>query len=266
MSGRDIALTGVPRGGTTLACRLLAQAEGCVSLFEPIAIETLPVARDAAVRAIVDHYAQVRRGIAEYGLAPSKQREGRVPDNLFAEPDASGTRALHAARGQVPVSRALADAHLIVKHNAAFTALLPELAAALPVFAIVRDPLAVLASWRSVELPVRDGRVPAGERFDARLAARLGATADVLERQLHILDWCFARFAEHLPDTHVLTYEGLVASHGRRLYDAVGMRAEPDPSLRQRDPARLCAPGELDALARALRRYPGAWRRWYPER
>ena len=32
----DLALTGIPRGGTTLACRLLGQATGCVALFEPI--------------------------------------------------------------------------------------------------------------------------------------------------------------------------------------------------------------------------------------
>lgn len=264
MNGRNLVLTGVPRGGTTLACRLLGQAEDCVSLFEPMAIDALPHARAAAVDAIVAYFADVRAEMAATGFAPSKQHAGRVPDNLFGEPTPGIGRTLHARPGRVPVPRARATGTLVIKHNAAFTALLPELAAALPVFAIVRDPRAVLASWCSVDLPVRQGRVPAGERFDPSLRARLDACADRLQRQLYVLDWCFTQFAEHLPAAQVLTYEALIDSHGRSLYDAVGVRGHPDTNLRRRDPARLCSAGELDTLARAIRQYPGAWRRWYP--
>ena len=36
MSGRDLVLTGIPRGGTTLACRLLVFCDDSVALFEPL--------------------------------------------------------------------------------------------------------------------------------------------------------------------------------------------------------------------------------------
>ena len=42
MSGRQLALTGVPRSGTTLCCRLLGMARGTVALFEPMDVAWLP--------------------------------------------------------------------------------------------------------------------------------------------------------------------------------------------------------------------------------
>jgi len=264
MSGRDIALTGVPRGGTTLACRLLGQCAQTVALFEPMPVLTLPRERAAAVDAVHAFYRDVRAQIVRDGSAPSQQREGSVPDNPFAEPDAAGTRPAQASAGLLRIDPALgARCTLVIKHNAAFTALLPELAQRLPTFAIVRNPLAVLASWQSVPLPVRDGRVPAGEHFDRALAQQLDATATSLQRQLIVLDWCFRRFAEQLPPNRVIRYETMVASQGEALRAAVGLHGAADGPLRERHPQRLCSESVLHELASALQSRDGAWQHWY---
>lgn len=264
MSGRDIALTGVPRGGTTLACRLLGQCERTVALFEPMQVLTLPCERSAALDAVQAYYREVRAQIAREGSAPSQQRDGDVPDNPFAEPDATGTRPPQASAGLLRVDPGLAaDATLVIKHNAAFTALLPDLSQRLPTYAIVRNPLAVLASWQSVPLPVRDGRVPAGERFDHALARQLDASAEPLERQLIVLDWCFRQFAEHLPPNRVIRYEAMVASQGEALRAAVGVRGAADAPLSERHPRRLCGAAVLRDLSNALLARDGAWHHWY---
>jgi len=109
------------------------------------------------------------------------------------------------------------DFSLVIKHNAAFTALLPELAQRFECYCLVRNPLAVLASWNSVNLPVSTGRLPAGEHFDQALSRRLDAEPDLLERQLHLLDWLFGRFAAHLPAERILRYEDIVHSAGAAL-------------------------------------------------
>lgn len=259
----DIALTGVPRGGTTLACRLLGECRDTVALAEPIMIDTLPDGREAAVGAIRAFFAETRRELQASGRAPGKLVDGGIGDNFFADTRSGGRRQSMAHHGQLvfdpppPAGFALA-----IKHNAGFTALLPELATAIPTIALVRHPLAVLASWQTVELPVGEGRIPAGERFDPILRARLRGMPDVLSRQLAVLDWFFARYAACAASLRILKYEDVVASGGLRLSEAAGVdgtaRALQDRNASER--YRACDPIRL---ADALAEFNGAWARFY---
>jgi hypothetical protein len=266
MSPRDIALTGVPRGGTTLACRLLGTCEDTVSLFEPMDVMLLPVAdRGAAVDAVGEFYLDCRARLANDGVLPSKQRDGEVPDNPFGEQrDASGRRSVMVQPGWIRMEPRPADrGTLVVKHNAAFAALLPELAGRLETIAVVRNPVAVLASWHSVALPVGEGRLPAGERLDPALGAALDAEPDVLARQLHLLDWFFARFDRHLADDAVLRYEDIVASDGDALTARLRLRRTQHTPLSNRNSNPIYrSPGLAHAL-NALRAREGHWTRWY---
>lgn len=264
---RDLALTGVPRGGTTLACRLLGQCRDSIALFEPMPVLELPAAANAALAGVREYFAETRQQLREHGYAPSKQHKGAVPDNLFAEPTGHGERASPVSHGLVrPLQPLSPDFTLVIKHNAAFAALLPELAATLPTLAIVRNPLAVLASWRSVPLPVRDGRLPAGEHLDPGLAARLAAEQDTVKRQLLALDWFFQRFAAHLPGAQVLRYEDIVEGQGEPLFTAAGLQpATPVAALSERNRSLRVDAQTAHRLLDALLDHPGAWRQWYAE-
>src|SRR3546814_6181629 len=101
MSARNIALTGVPRAGTTLACRLLGQCRDAVALFEPMAVLALPRAHDLALAQVLDFFADVRARVARDRTAPSKVRGGAVPDNLYGDTGSDGTRPLQAHPGQL---------------------------------------------------------------------------------------------------------------------------------------------------------------------
>lgn len=264
MSGRTLLLTGVPRGGTTLACRLLGQAPETVALFEPMDVLSLPAEPEAALAAIAAFAEQARARLLREGVAPSKVHAGQVPDNPFGEPDPhSGQRRAQAHPGLLRLPAPPAPGFtLAIKHNAAFTALLPALARRFEVLAVVRHPLPVLASWQTVPLPVAEGRLPAGERLDAALAERLAGLPERLERQLAILDWCYARYAQTLPPERVLRYEDIVESGGARLYRAAGLSAPAQP-LRARNANPLYRTAPLQTLAAALAARPGAYRHWY---
>lgn len=268
MNGRDLALTGIPRGGTTLACRLLGLCEDTVALFEPMAVGQLPQAdRDGALDRIAGFFRDARAQLLHDGSAPSKQRDGVVPDNPFGARDDNGQRQLQVSVGRLQLPALPApDFTLVVKHNAAFAALLPQLAQRFDTLAIVRHPLAVLASWNSVALPVRDGHVPAGERLDPALAQQLAATPDRSARQLRVLDWFFARFADGLPRDRVLRYEDIVASQGELLRDRAGLRGTSDVALAERNASNLYQRSEIAVLAHALADARGAWHAWYPPR
>jgi hypothetical protein len=106
-----------------------------------------------------------------------------------------------------------------VKQNALFTVLMPELSARFSMICIVRNPVDVLLSWLTVDLPVNRGHIPAGERFDLRLRDSLGGE-DCLSRQLIIYQWFITRFlSSGLP---CIRYEDIVNSDGLILDQSLG--------------------------------------------
>lgn len=266
MSMRNIVLTGIPRSGTTLCCNLLGQAEGTVALFEPMPVHLLPLDAVAALKEISGFFSRSRNSLLAEGVALSQQLDGRVPDNPFGtERDQNGQRVRRAHLGQIQVDKPLTpDFTLVVKHNAAFTALLEHLFPAFECYAVVRNPLAVLASWNSVDLPVARGRLPAGERLDAELSRRLDAEPDLLQRQLLLLDWLFGRFGRVLPADRIIRYEQVVASAGGALA-AVTQVAVPALPMRSRNSSQLYDASACQRYAGFLLADTGAWRNFYSE-
>lgn len=259
-------LTGVPRGGTTLACQLLQQCHDTVALFEPMDVAILPRDRSAAVREVQRFFVACREQLLLDGSAPSKHVGGAVPDNPFAsEVGTDGTREMIAAHGRVHIEpRPAPGFTLVIKHNAAFAALLPELAATCRMLAIVRHPLSVLASWNSVDLPVRAGRIPAGEHFDPELGVLLDQETDPLRRQLLVLEWFFSRFDRLLPVGDVLRYEDVIDSQGEQLRALAGVRGTTITGLSERNANVLYPQALVPQLVEALGRQAGSWQRWYP--
>src|SRR5690606_7885079 len=117
--------------GTTLCCRLLGEADDAVALFEPMDVRDLAGDNHEAALSSIDKFFQkTRRSLLDTGRAPSNQINGVVPDNPFADrQNCDGKRVREAVLGEITVKKPLTDSFtLVVKHNAAFTALLPGLA------------------------------------------------------------------------------------------------------------------------------------------
>lgn len=268
MNSRDIILTGIPRSGTTLCCHLLNRLPGVVALHEPMNVEAFGglSSRSEVLDHVESFFRSSRRSILERKLALSKHSKGRVPDNHFSdERDDSGERRWVDAfeTGEIPIQKPLDPGfRLILKHPMAFAALLPEIGERFPVFAVVRNPLAVLHSWNDVPLPVTQGRVPAAERLDQELRRRLDDEPDVLERQTILLQWMFDRFEAVEAQGAILRYEDLIASLGAAVERiAPGSSPHPDFALKSRN--RLMHGGVQlnDAYLRAVERLHGlVWR------
>ena len=266
MVPRTWLLCGVPRSGSSLCCRLAGGAPDAVALSEPIdpgtfAGVTGPADACARIRTFA---ATTRDELLATGRAASVQVNGRLDDDRVSEtPNAGGLRPPRGRPGEIRVDKPLsADFLLLIKHNALFAALLDRLAEGFPTLGLVRNPVAVLASWQTVDLPVRQGRVPMGERFDPELAAALDAEADTLRRQVRVLDWFFARFRDCLTPDRVVRYEDVVASGGVSLFRRLGASAGPEP-LESRNANAVYAPANVDAILAAVQTTQGAWSGWY---
>jgi len=216
----NLILTGLPRSGTTLVCHLLNQTGTAVALSEPMfPVDYAALEGDAIVDAVEAFFDRQRASLLESGTAVSRVKSGQVLDNSFgSELNPEGLRLNEFVHDILHVTTTLPpDFPLLIKHPAFFTAILPLLTRRFACFATVRNPLAVLLSWRSVDMPIQSGRIPMAEQFDPALADFLAGEPDCLVRQLHILSWAFARYESCLPRGQVLPYEELMATGGRSL-------------------------------------------------
>jgi len=284
---RNICLTGLPRAGTTLTCELLGGLPNCVGLDEPLdrkgfigeqpstsrsgwlsrkRVTGQPAEPDhrRIVANIEQFFADTRRSILEQRVAISKHVDGRVFASKIADATGpEGTRIRLARRGEISITKPLtSDFTLVVKHNSAFAGVLDELAKALPVFAIVRNPLSVLASWQTVPIPVHRGHASLAEAFDPGLAAELSRMPDTLDRQLHLVGWFFERFVRVLPPQSILRYEDIVGSDGQMLEVIQPSAAGRSVPLASRNQAKVYDEGTMRKLGERLLAAQGAY--WGP--
>lgn len=237
-------LTGIPRSGTTLSCSLLNQLPQVLALIEPMNMRELIAAGtdDRRIQCIADYLAKIRTAVVEHGVAPRKQLSGDGTNTFATTTD--GKRASSIQGDQIvaldkPLGK---DFTLIVKHPNAFAALLPLLAGRFKCVALVRNPLAVLASWNSLDHALSQGHAPIAEKLDPDLAKRLQREPDRFIRQLVLLNWYFDTFTSLLPAAWVVRYEDIITTSGAALSvveDSANLLPGSARSLESRNASRL---------------------------
>ena len=259
-------LTGIPRSGSSLACVLAGQLPDFVALSEPMArAEFAGLATPADAQATIERFARrTRRRIATQRRASTAQVDGRLADNMVVANAVDGLRRRQAAQAEIDVDKPLSDTFaLLIKHNALFAALLPQLTPAFRCIGLVRNPLAVLASWQTVDMPVNRGRIPAGEQFDQGLRIALDCDPDALARQVTIINWFFAQYGGELAAERILRYEDLVNSGGKALFGMLGHAEAKSVALTSRNDHAVYRDADIDRLLEALLHSGGAWTRFY---
>jgi hypothetical protein len=275
----NLLITGLPRSGTTLACELLGSLPDTVALDEPLygtiftdtrgrTVQRIrpKSAREVALRNVEHFLDDARRTLRHDGSAPSKVVNGRVESRKVSdEVDSDGLRITLSQVGRIRVDKPLTeDFTLIVKHPAAFVALLPHLAHQFAVHAIVRNPLAILSSWQTIKFSVRDGRASAAERINPGLAAKLDTLPTSTDRQLYLLAWLFEAIVSSLPASAITRYEDMITSGGRALASATPRAAELDSQLEDRNDNAPYDAARVVELGRRLLNTDGPWQQLYP--
>jgi hypothetical protein len=265
---RNVLITGMPRSGTTLVCSLLNKLPDTVALHEPMNVfEFVGRSGDEVVKMIEDFCAQSRKSLHEEGLAVSKHVGGKVRDNSAAV-DRGGKRTRQTEHGRIQIDRPLSkEFTLAIKHPAAFTALIETLSKHFECFAIVRNPLATLASWNSLDwFPLKDGHLPVGEKLDVDLARGLTRIADVFDRQIHILEWFYDRFHRFLKESGVIKYEALIESRGRELAKFFPVATQLDENLTSKNVSEFYDRALMKEIGGRLLKREGALWSFYSKR
>ncbi|MBP6184538.1 MAG: hypothetical protein KA479_06315 [Saprospiraceae bacterium] len=258
-NNQNIILTGIPRSGTTLLCRLLSECNNVVALNEPLSADVFPDRRTALAN-IASSFTSFRSSLLHYGTAPARVENGTITDNAYSE--IKGLRTRVVDRMDIHFDKPLSsEFQLALKHCAEFTLLLPELADQYQVFALVRNPLALLSSWATVNVPVSRGKVAKSTRLLPAFAEAIEAIPTLLEKQLFILDWYFKQYTT-LPEQHVLRYEEVVSGNGSILGQITDCEV-PVWSLKDRNTSSLYETGRIKQLTQALITRGGAWNSYY---
>ena len=264
---RTWLLSGIPRSGTSLSCRLAGDLPDTVALSEPFNDKLKELRHDpsGACARIRDLVRKAREQILTERWAPSVHVGGRLYDNIVAlKPEDRGLRRNYGEWGRIKIEKPLsARFSLVIRDNSVFAALIPELKVHFSCLAIVRNPLSILASWQTVNLPVQRGHVPGAEMFDRDLRRALEQQPELLRRQTFAIDWFFARFRTHLAAENVIRYEDLVDSGGRALFRRLGHASAEPVALTSRNASALYDAATIDALLSALLETRGFWTHFY---
>jgi hypothetical protein len=213
----DLIITGAPRSGTSLAAAIIDRAPGCLCLSEPeshVELMRNAISAEDFVAKIGQEFDTVRRSVLEGGSVLDRRcADGAPITNYFTNPGRDGQREAQYTIRPITRPGLPADFVLGVKHVALYAAVLAELVQAgrYRLIALVRDPVALLMSWRSLDLPISRGRLPAGERFWPELRSLGEAELELTEKQIRICDLLFGRFLRWAGRVAILRYEHLVA-------------------------------------------------------
>lgn len=269
MDSRDILLTGIPRSGTTLVCSLLNRLPNTVALVEPMAVSQFPKMQSSDERraAIRRFLSAQRASLLSSGSATARVTSGIFDDNTFSNTAGpTNLRNNTLERRNIDFDKPLdKDFLLLIKHPNAFTAILNELTSSFSCFAIVRHPASVIASWDTLDLPLRDGHAPAAEALDTTLRRSLEMIEDRRQRQIHLMDWYFSQYLTLLPGGRILRYEDIVQSSGKALSAIAPPAAELGEALENRNRNTLYDRETFYEVRTCLASHDGHWKTLYPE-
>lgn len=250
-------ITGIPRSGTTLCCKLLNERPDCLALHEPLKPGNIPknVSTDEILSVINKRFEQIQSDVLTTCMVETGDARGVSVDNPVSltksanDDEGNVLRTKGGIRGkmEVPVEKRHAE-YLFIKQNAMFAALIEPLKQQFDIACIVRNPVHVLLSWWTVDLPVNRGRIPGGESFDAQLSEALNdKSQSVFDRQIKIYQWFMDKFLESgLP---VIKYEDILTSGGAALdqnYDLPAFSRQPLNRLTRQFPSDLLT--QLESL------------------
>ena len=208
---KNIILTGVPRSGTSLLTKLISKQPNTLCFSEPSWIKEIRFEGQTAkqfTQALSLKLNTIREDIRKGNPIELTVKKGttQLPDNYYLR-DKEGMTNL---KQTISVFIEHSDDLLIcVKANTIFTATLNKLICdeSWDIFAVIRDPLYVLMSWRSLNIPVSKGKIKIGELYSEYLRQAV-LEKDLLVRQVKILDWFYKTYYQH--NCQTIPYELLV--------------------------------------------------------
>jgi hypothetical protein len=257
---RNIVITGIPRSGTTLAAAIFDNAPNCFCLSEPDSHRELMDGssdKDDFVNLIDLEFLSVRsKLLAGTEVLDKRQEDGSPVTNYFSATSAASRRDAAFILKNVGRNNLTEDFALGIKHNALYAAVLPEILSSnkFKVVIIVRNPVDVIASWRSLDLPVSRGFLPAAERYWPDMRELTHTVMPLLDKQILIYELLCSRFLSVADQTSIVRYEDMVNRPEILLHAAGVSGAVVDSQKAVQVKPKFCKNDEIEMRINFLKR------------
>jgi len=263
-SRNNIILAGIPRSGTSFVCSLLNKVEGVLALVEPLDMVAFSNCKDKYERhTFLSNYFNCARSSI---LTEKKIRalDFDSESNTFINDGYQGRKTTIKGFKELKVNKNLDNEFtFIIKHPNAFSALLNELCVNWQCFAVVRNPVSVIASWNSLDHPLSRGRAPMAELFDDELRQRLDSIEDVLARQVHLVNWYFDCYHRLLTPSQIIFYESVVRTCGKSLSGVVSAAQFLSEDISSMNNNKIYDKVTMKKIAQLLEDCGGGWTKFY---
>lgn len=214
---KDLIVTGIPRGGTTLTAALIDSLSNCVCLSEPGWQTKWFIEEKNAnhlVKQVTGDFKEIRKKILKKEPIKDKRKaDGSPLTNYFNVPK-NGVRKKDEKFSKRSIILPVENKNftLGMKHNAHYTSILPELIQSenFSIIAIIRHPVPTILSWLSLDIPISQGQLPAGESVWSELRDITKSKDDSLTKQVRIYDLFCQRYLEYSDHIHLIKYEDIV--------------------------------------------------------
>lgn len=263
---RNILLTGIPRSGTTLASALLDGLPDTVCLNEPdwqtTGFSSNP---NNYAKWLVGDFIKIRRRLERCDPIPDRRAaDGSAVTNYYKTDTATAAISQNFQTVRFTRPGLTREFNLAIKHNGPYLGALPSIVDLewFTVIAIMRHPVPVIHSWRSLQLPISRGQMPNAVGYWQEMAQLTAAPMELLEKQVRMYDLMCRRIYELRSMIHILAYEQMIAAP-QLLCEYSGIDATLDSSLIT-GPSREVPAEEGKIIMNALHRHGEYWRYFYP--
>lgn len=212
---KNYLITGLPRSGTTLLTSLLSENMEAVTFSEPEWLKEVrnkssdcyEFTQEFSIK-LTSLRSDIRNGKPIY-IKTSRFNQG-LPQNYYHR-NTKGKIVVDKDETPVIYPKDYAEKPFIIKANAQFTACLEDLIKDedYKLICLVRNPVATIMSWRSLDIPVSKGNMKIAEKFCSNFISETEAS-DLLVKQVLIANWFFKQYKRFSNDITILKYEDLI--------------------------------------------------------
>lgn len=212
---QSILVTGIPRSGTSLLMKLLSANDRNICLSEPSFIKGIKHSSKTDKEVSISLQEEIKKiRVNIKNNIPIELRIGKdnlLPDNYFIRSKLNGNQKIKTAYSftKFKFPQNFHKNRIYIKNNLLFTSCLKELKYKFNIVAIIRNPISVIGSWNSLNLPISKGNVKSGLPYSASLR-KINQIEKLLIKQIKIIDWFFYRYKDLLPSDCLIRYEDLI--------------------------------------------------------
>jgi len=208
---KTLLITGIPRSGTSLITKLISKQQNTICFSEPKWLKEIRHNNQNSEEFknnLRQKIHQIRNEIKNGNPVEITVERGTnyLPENYYNRRKNKIINLKETKKVYIEHSK---DLILCVKSNVLFTSCIEALVNedSWRIYSIIRNPLFVLMSWRSLNIPISKGEIKIGEVYSQEIR-KIVKEEDLLIKQVKILDWFFKTYFYY--NKNIIKYEDLI--------------------------------------------------------